>query len=916
MLALTDELPQLTENNTTTTFTDGNMHQLSEGDTSGIPKPVLPMDQEHNESPGDAFGGDTVKFSTEAPAQVAVVPGRVDITKLSVAPDTALLQNFLRRPVNIYTVEWTGASVSNHIDPWALFLNTISVQDKLTGYKYLRGTLHVDVQINGTPFHYGRLLMSYEPANNFRRSYDGDWRQHSNLPHVMLDPANNTVGKFDLPFISPELWVNLTSNFGAKLGVLNFDYVSELRVFEGGTPDPVTVQVYAWLEDLELAMPTQKAVAAFEAQAKKPKATKPNGGRSGDEYEANPNAGLISKPAAVLAEVAGRLTDVPLIGQFATATQIGAGAISKLAGLFGYSRPKDLTATDVFVARPTQNMVNCDVADQTVGMTVNSKSELSIDPRVIGMDNDMDELSVKSIASKWTLAKTYAWNNTDEPDTVLVRESICPTMLSDVIIAAEPRLHLTACGFAALPFRSWHGSIEVRVQIVCSNFHRGRLRFQWTPEESLSQSIQLGYNHVVDICDSKEFHLKLPYAGGEGFKEVESVADLSLTNFQQLKHSGRLKIIVQNKLVCPSVEPVQILVWVRGGDDLVFANPDFSVINETSVAVPIPPPLSGDIKAPPLRVHRTVEDLEQQSQAITGEWESEEIITFFDDSIHANYDLTYFGDPIRSFRPLLKRYQYTTTLGLDAAPATNQYNQYAAFIPMYPQMQGYNLNSSWTVQNGAAGVNVTKTHLANYLEVCFLAKRGGFRHIVDFTHTPLSGDTRVSNLTAHRVTDKNFRGVFSMSTNSIGDTVARGPRLAAVGLGMRGGVSRQRFLDDTMPGGGQIFTAQQNGQRIAVEMPFYNNFRYVTHFGDHEVETDPQKEAFDTVDQSLVVSYSLSPDEAEAADIYPGLKIYSAALEDFTMHFWLGVPELYLSALPSAPTDYSTGWRQNPFPQY
>lgn len=893
------------------------MHQLAEGDASGIPKPVVPMDQEHIEvMSGEAFGGDTVKFSTEAPAQEAVLPGRVDLTKLSVAPETALLQNFLRRPVNIHTEEWDVASASFHIDPWALFLNTQSVKEKMGGYKFARGTLHLDIQINGTPFHYGRCLVSYEPANNLRRSFDGDFRQHSCLPHVMLDPAVNTVGKFDCPFIHPEMWMDLTSAFGAKLGVLNFDFVAELAVFEGGAADPVTIQTYAWIEDLELSFPTQKAMAAFEPQAKKVKKAN-NGNSRSDEYEVNPNAGLISKPAAMLADVAGRLSTVPVIGQFATATQIGAGAISKIAALFGYSRPKDLTATDVFLARPTGYMATCDTADQTVALTVNSKSELTIDPSAVGLNLAEDELAIKSIASKWTLGNVFEWTRTDNPETIIMRDSVSPTMGCKYEFGAVPRIDQTACGYAALPFRAWHGSMEIRVQVICSKFHRGRLRFQWTPEDSLSQNIQLGYNHVVDICDSQEYHLKLPYAGGQGFKRIEEPVEYDgSTFFSDQKHSGRIKIIVQNKLVCPSDEPVRILVWYRGGDDLVFANPDFDWVGRVTSAPPVPPTPPAKGAKPPVKIHKTVEDLEEQS-GITDEWESEEIITFFDDAIHPDYDLTFYADPVRSFRPLLKRYQLTTSLCNVEGITPNQYKQFGYYIPLYPQMAGYVPNGSWQRQDGNVPINCTRSHLANYLGWAFLAKKGGFRHIVDASHGLNAQHTiRTSNLTVQRVTNQAFRGIFSSNSNSIGDTVARGPRYSTVSLGFRSGANQRRYLDDSMPGGGQLFGHHDSDGRVAYEIPFYHDYRYVTHLGDQEVEQEVQKNPFDTSDQAAVVKYSIIPTvTGENLDIHPNFKVYSAAAEDFTMHFFLGPPQIYLNSLPTAPTDYNEVWVKDPFVQ-
>eukprot|EP01084_Bolivina_argentea_P199295 341036_1 len=106
-------------------------------DVSGLPDAdTVPHLQGHETTPGGAaFNGDTVKFSSEAPTSHAEVPPSIDPTVLSASPDTALLQNFLRRPVNIHTIGWTEAFTSVHIDPWAKLLNTPSIIDKVSNYR-------------------------------------------------------------------------------------------------------------------------------------------------------------------------------------------------------------------------------------------------------------------------------------------------------------------------------------------------------------------------------------------------------------------------------------------------------------------------------------------------------------------------------------------------------------------------------------------------------------------------------------------------------------------------------------------------------------------------------------------------------------------------------------------------------------
>lgn len=865
--------------------------------------------------------GDTVKFTSDAPAMTAVLPQRADLTSLSKAPESALLENFLRRPVNIHTFTWTDATTSFHIDPWAMFLNTLTVVDKISFYRYLRMTLRLEVQINGTPFHFGRILCSYEPTNFNRNSTDGNFSQHSALPHVMLDPSANTVGKLDAPFIHPSLWIDTETQYGAGVGVLNFDILAPLAVFEGGTPAPVTVQVYAWAEDLELSFPTQRLPETFIEQAKKSKG--PNGGRTNggsDEYEAKPNTGLISAPAAAIANVAGRLKDVPMIGKFATATEIGAGAIASVASLFGWSRPKDITAECKYVQNVTGPMAVVDAAVPASSLTVNTKSELTVDPTVIGLGSSEDEMAVSAIACKWAIAEVLEWNRTEQPDAPIRRQGIGPGMFVEIpqFPSAQPT-QMTPLAFASLPFFNWTGSIEVKIQVVASRYHRGRLRFQWTAGETLTQDIQKGYNHVVDISDSQEFHLKLPYVGTSGYKEVSKWSNGGFThpNYNDRYTTGVLSIVVQNELVCPTDEPVQLIIWVRGGSDIAFVNPDFDDVARVAINAGPPPNL---IDRQPSAFKLIHSDVKEQAGGAAEELgtsasKDEEIISFFEATNHPDYDMAYFADPVVSFRSLVKRFTFTTALAAEQAPAEGNFTTFGYHLPLYPQVAGFVDQGSWLTAPDNNTINCTATHLAKYLQSAFLANKGGFRHILDFEHAD-NANSQPSNLLVKRSLQDD--PLYGSEASGIGETVATGARAAAVLLGKRSGSNERRGLNNQTPGGAQIFPYTSDGHRIEIEVPFYSKWRYATGFG----ETNPTAGNSTNVlgwnngGSTVDVVHSVSPiRNPEAGDYFPMLEVYSAAAEDFTLHFFRGVPVLYYDTLPSAPTDFQPGWRIDAFPQ-
>lgn len=931
---LKDDLLVLTNCIATTIDQSGAGDQLGETsvmpDVSGLPTTDNVVNQQVHDTVigGSTLNGDTVKFTSEAPTTEAMMPKMVDPTILSASPDSALLQNFLRRPVNIHTINWTSTTVASSIDPWAKFFNTVSVQNKISNYRFARANLHLDIQLNGTPFHYGRILCSYVPMNGVDKS-TGGWSQRSSCPHVMLDPSTNSVGKLVAPFIHPKQWLDLTDPTGVQCGKMFFDVLANLAVFEGGTPDPVTIQVYAWLEDVELAYPTQLIPATFVEQGKK-KTTRPNGGNvnSGtDEYDESPNKGLISKPAAMVADIAGRLTNVPVIGSFATATQIGAGAISKIASIFGYSSPKDLNAPTVVLTRPTGFMATGDTADQVAPLTLNSKSELTIDPCAIGIDTAKDELAVDSIAGRWCLINSTSWTSGDAVGTRLARSYVHPAMFVD---AFDLRfgVQMSNAMYASLPFQKWRGSMEVKIQVVASRYHRGRLRFQWQPEFDLSQDIQLGYNHVVDISDTKEFHLKLPYVGVEGFKDVYGFESGDPSSAVAPNYfSGNLNIVVQNVLGAPSVEPVQILIWTRCGPDMKFTSPDLDRIRRCSVT-PNPAPALDNRPAPSreisdkpksLTVHDIKHAKEQASGATTELGEAAEnetvMITFFDDSLHPEYDLAYFGDPVRSFRPLLKRYTFETNFSPDTGLATLNRNDLSMAIPAWPLMPGwYNNNGSWQNNLGTVTYNVTNCHLANYLSVAHLATRGSFRVLL----SPSNSD-RIQGFSNPLVS--RFTYPENGSTPFYGNVVQFIPNADTLGaksatwliFGDEGG-TQHPFRERKSGKGGQVFNWDPSSGMIQVEVPYYHPYKYSTNMGAFFDQTlsSTNQAIGTTCTQGVKVSMSADIGGAQPTAANIGFDVYKAAGEDFTCSFFTGVPYMHEFAMTITEVDETAvTWAHN-----
>lgn len=831
-----------------------------------------------------ALSSDVTTFAVDTPTQSGFLEPAPGASHLAISPESGYIGEFLSRPVQIATYTWTSAApINTHIDPWVLFLSDTFVREKIARFSRLRANLNIEIQVNGTPFHYGMILASYEPANGIRQSIDGDYRQHSNLQHGFINPTNSASVSLVGPFIKPDFWIDLQDALSPAIGVLNLDTVVGLQS-ASGTVDPVTINVYAWMTDVELAFPTSLSLATFTPQAKKVmKKKRKMGTQVGkDEYEVVPNSGMISGPASAVANIASKLTSVPIIGQFATATEIAANSVSSIAKLFGYSRPKALTAPASFLALPGSIFAATDQVVNAIPATFDSKAEISIDPTIVGLASSEDELAISAIARKPTLMRVDTWTMAD-----LVGEtiSVAPVQPNTWSINAAGagvdlgRLEMSALAFTCIPFEYWSGTLVFRFQIVCSKFHRGRLRFNYSSSPAFAGTDELNtsYNHIVDISPGKEFEIHIPWSQEQPMLPIEDIG-----NVIGVPSNGFLNVRVQNELVAPdSTSPVSLMCWIYAGDDF-------------TVSVPTGLRYQGMVLTP-------------QSAHEEGDAEVEcEVIHFFEGKQHEHFEKVFIGDPVRSFRNLLKRYTMLNSFsdGLNVLVPAQSIRRRMLQIPMYPQRNGVVVNATGKAIDNSVG-NINYTHLAAFLEPSFLAKKGGFRWYFDDSAAILKLSTDSLTIgppvvTRMRSDDVRQYQTFDQKALTSTNSGANSGRTLFTG---------NRY--DTFAGT-QVYLG--GGRMPEIELPYYTPFKYSTTFGCDDSPYYPRESA---LYYRTVATYSTSDVGSRLG--HP-IDVYGAAAEDFTMHVFLGVPRWQYrdSGEPDFGISYTAwaGARTDSFPGY
>jgi len=516
-----------------------------------------------------------VKFSDQMNTYSYEVESEIDPTRKLMDTDDATLDNFFKRPIKIHEAEWgTGTNLYFAINPWALYLENSRVSNRIANYNILRCSLRLKIVINGNGFQYGRAIASYLPMaawDSLSRNtslIQTDIVQASQQPHIFLDPTTSAGGEMKLPFFDYRNYVSIPESDWDELGELTVRSINPLKHANGAT-DQVTISVFAMIDDVSMNVLTSREPDTLTPQ-------------SGSEVDEANSKGFISGPATTVAKVAGALKNVPVIGPYAMATEAGATMAASMAKAVGYCRPPVTKNPEPYRPHMASSLALTSVPDGTNKMTVDDKQELTIDPRIASLGSS-DPLNIKDIAKRESYLTTFDWNIGTAPETLLWNARVDPVTWAEDGLTPNG-IHFPACAVAALPFKYWTGTMRFRFQIVCSTFHKGRIKIVYDPNWLATNEYNTNYLEVVDISDKTDFTIEV----GNGqpttllthhLPGTESVTQMYSTSryLSQEQGNGVLGVYVVNELTTPNStvnNDIQVNVYVSMGDDFEVFVPD------------------------------------------------------------------------------------------------------------------------------------------------------------------------------------------------------------------------------------------------------------------------------------------------------------------------------------------------------
>lgn len=640
------------------------------------------------------------------------------------------LYSFLSRPYPIATIEWSPTDTvdTTLAAPYAFSSIVPVLRDKLANFQYMRAGVRFTLRINGTRFHYGRLIMFWQPLVGFNNRgintgalvdnqgfgiTTGNLVSRSTYQCVLVSPNANNVVNLDLPFHYPVNWFDLANldNTDLDLGRLNVSVFNPLSAVQNLSP--VRGTLYMQLVDIELAGQTGSDLFLFESKHHK----KSKGKRSkhkkhkhvGAHTEADHTEPIVKSTQGVVSGVAEHLSEATELvstvfnpGGFVSGAAKIMSGVGHVASLFGLSNPNDVSLNEPRILRMS-NIQHTHGVNSAVNLGLLQDSQVARAAEYCGgRDEDM---SLLALAQRFSLLAALETNG-DTPFEYSF--AVCPSAHLAQAQTNTVRHFNTWLSFISAVGRLWRGSLRYVVEIVASGFHSGRLMFAFVPHKYDTASLTLDFlyscwNKTIDIQDESTTSFVIPFLNDalwlqtDPYDVIDNGAGQIVGNVNN--STGTLVLYWVNPLSYAqsgTVPDIYINVFVSAGADFQLSVPGDTLYNGTTSSDPAVPlvtntkdefefqMLFADVECPPL---------------------SGEAVGFNDSALCVS-------DEILSLHDVLKRPSYTSganpTILYQLGPLGTRYLDTELVLDPDITTSVYDRNS-----------------IRNYLKIAFIGERGG-----------------------------------------------------------------------------------------------------------------------------------------------------------------------------------------------
>lgn len=483
---------------------------------------------------------------------------QANINRSYFANDVSSVIAYLNKPVPITSGSWTTGSTAGTLlynqDAWVGVWANVMWKEKLHGFYGLRATLRVDLVLNATPFHAGRLRLCYYPAASANMRKFAMHISHriplSQLPGLDIGCGDEAIS-LKIPYVTPQRFIELTSAITSWGNVV----IAVMSPLNTGATSDNNADYTLWysMEDVELFGQTNRAVNQQSATGKgKPRRINPS------ESELKP----ISHTLGAASEFVGNVAKIPFLTPWAGPVSWFLNAAKGAAIAFGFSKPINSEVPCLMSSNYNWHTTTSDGVDNSIPLSLLYDAKLRVLDDVT--ENGEDQMSINFIKRQWSFLTTFTINESNTLGQSLYALALTPDTFKAVVGSAES--YYTPVTYLAKMYNMYRGGVEIMLKLVKTGFHAGTIAISFVPgpnDASLSLTdTSYVYRTVIDLQEGDQCCFICPYLLPIDFIDCN-------IGF------GKFYVNVVNPLRSPDTcaSTVDVLVYIRGADSFQVQQP-------------------------------------------------------------------------------------------------------------------------------------------------------------------------------------------------------------------------------------------------------------------------------------------------------------------------------------------------------
>lgn len=478
------------------------------------------------------------------------------------------LFNFLKRPCIISTTLWPASNAIRHnlFDiqlPQALLNNSGVLLDKLNHISWYAPDIELEVQINATKFHYGRLMLCVKPFSNFMAGAYVSAEGASTWPEwYQLSPNAQQSIKIVVPFRHFVRKVPIGTTFAefTNWATVSCYVAAPLLAANTATPPDVTITVYG-----RLLNPHISALNAFfHAQSGEQKS------EILQMLKDNVTSLLPNQPGTVAAPITTACNIVSNVTK----------DIARLTTVAGLSNPPNPAPTmPMQIRQPLFSKAN-DMPN-TVNLGPSQTAAVQMDYSLCNASED--DMNIVNIVSHPSLLTTGKILSTNQPGDILFSTFLNPLKMiyQDYgFTNATNTVQPTPMYYMARMFTNWRGGFKVHISFIASSFHSCRVRLLWNPYLLDSEHYDFNtvqetntYNVLMDINQQTDYSIYIPYEQCVEWLKTKIGVDTE-PSYNWANGFMSLKLCTHLTASQDVVQPIYYQIFISMADDAQFAVPN------------------------------------------------------------------------------------------------------------------------------------------------------------------------------------------------------------------------------------------------------------------------------------------------------------------------------------------------------